>query len=60
MQDYLKRLNLDENSKVFCFNSQDDHIRRFLLRHNWVENLNSNSLLYDLKWTYTENIEEIR
>ena len=60
MQDYLKRLNKDDNAKVFCFNSQDEHIRRVLLKHNWIENVNSSSMVYDLKWTYVESVDEVR
>ncbi len=38
MQEYNKRLGVPENTKIFQYNSQDDHIKRALLKLGWVEN----------------------
>ena len=54
MSEYLKRRGLKENTKVFCFNSRDEHIKRALKKFGWVENQNPASFLYDFKWTYTD------
>jgi len=54
MSEYLKRRGLKENTKVFCFNSRDEHIKRALKRFGWVENPHPSSFLFDLKWTYTD------
>jgi len=54
MNEYLKRRGLKENSKVFCFNSRDEHIKRALKKFGWIENPHPNSFLFDLKWTYTD------
>ena len=54
MAEYLKRRGLKENTKVFCFNSRDEYIRRALKRFGWVENPHLNSFLFDFKWTYLD------
>ncbi len=35
-------------------NSQDNHIKRALLRHGWIDNKLYNSPIFDLKWTYND------
>lgn len=54
MIEYLKRRGLKENTKVFCFNSRDEHIRRALKKFGWVENSHISSILFDLKWSYND------
>ncbi|CAD8123274.1 unnamed protein product [Paramecium sonneborni] len=59
MNDYLKRQNISIATKVFCFNSQDEYIRRCLQRHGWLETP-SNQQIFDLKWVYTENTDDFK
>ena len=54
MIEYNKRLGLQEKTKIFCFNSQDEHIRRALKRFGWFENCIFPSTLFDLKWGYND------
>ncbi len=54
MMDYLRKRGLKENVKVFCFNSRDEHIKRALKKLGWIENPTAGSMLFDLKWTYTD------
>ena len=60
MQEYLRRRGLDEETKIFCFNSKDTHIKRALENLGWVENPNISSSLYHLKWTYRDSEAEYR
>lgn len=55
MDEYIKKVGLNENTKVFCCNTQDDYIRRALLNFGWYENKNVNSYFFDLKWVYMDN-----
>jgi len=41
--------------KVFCCNTQDEHMRRALLNLGWYENKNITSSFFDLKWMYMDN-----
>ena len=41
--------------KVFCCNTQDEHMRRALLNLVWYENKNITSSFFDLKWMYMDN-----
>jgi tubulin monoglycylase TTLL3/8 len=59
MNDYLKRQNVSIATKVFCFNSQDEYIRRCLAKHGWIET-SCNSQFFDLKWVYTENADDFK
>lgn len=60
MTEYLKKLSLDPKTKVFCCNSQDQHIRRVLIRNGWFENRNTNSVYFHLKWTYTDSEQDYK
>lgn len=60
MTEYLKKLCLDPKTKVFCCNSQDQHIRRVLLGNGWFENKNTNSVYFHLKWTYTDSEQDYK
>ena len=55
MEEYIKKVGLSENTKVFCCNTQDEHMRRALLNFGWYENKNINSFFFDLKWVYMDN-----
>ena len=55
MEEYIKKVGLNENTKVFCCNTQDEHLRRALLNLGWYENKNINSFFFDLKWVYIDN-----
>ncbi|CAD8173431.1 unnamed protein product [Paramecium pentaurelia] len=59
MNDYLKRQNISIATKVFCFNSQDEYIRRCLQRHGWLETP-CNQQIFDLKWVYTDNPDDFK
>jgi len=60
MQEYLRRRGLDEDTKIFCFNSKDTHIKRALENFGWVENPNIASSIYHLKWSYRDSENEYR
>lgn len=55
MEEYLKKVGLQENTKVFCCNTQDSYVRRALLSFGWYENKNINSFFFDLKWVYIDD-----
>lgn len=55
MAEYLKRLGLPEDTKVFAFSGQDEHIRQTLKERGWVENRTAGSNAFHLKWVYTDN-----
>lgn len=55
MEEYNKRKGLDENTKVFILNSQDDHIRRILKQKGWSENKHLTSSAFHFKWSYTDS-----
>ncbi|CAD8203666.1 unnamed protein product [Paramecium pentaurelia] len=59
MNDYLKRQNITLATKMFCFNSQDEYVRRCLQRHGWLE-ISCNQQIFDLKWVYTENPDDYK
>ena len=40
----------DENKRVFIIDSQDQHMKRALLKLGWLENKNYKSQFFDLKW----------
>lgn len=51
----MLRLNLDYNvNKLFIMNSRDEHIRDTLIKRNWVELDDKNSVFYHLKWVYVD------
>lgn len=55
MEEYLKKVGLQDNTKVFCCNTQDSYVRRALLSFGWYENKNINSFFFDLKWVYIDD-----
>jgi hypothetical protein len=54
MKEFTRRSRLPSKTRVFVMNSKDDHIRRALLSRGWVENSNSNSGAFHLKWAYSD------
>lgn len=60
MEEYIKKVGLAEKTKVFCCNTQDEHIRRALLNLGWFENKNNNSFFFDLKWVYMDNEQDYK
>ncbi|CAK66090.1 unnamed protein product (macronuclear) [Paramecium tetraurelia] len=59
MNDYLKRQNISIATKVFCFNSQDEYVRRCLQRHGWLETP-CNQQIFDLKWVYNDTPDDFK
>jgi hypothetical protein len=55
MTEYLKRLGLPEDTKVFALSSQDKHIRQALKARGWAENCTSGSKAFHLKWVNTDS-----
>lgn len=60
MQEYVKRLGLCEQSRVFILHSQDEFMRRTFKRRNWYENKVLNSTAFHLKWTYSDSDPDYR
>lgn len=59
MQEYLRKRGFNnEQLRVFCFNSRDDHIKRALKNFGWIENPTMTSTFYDLKWTYNDTEQD--
>ena len=54
MKEFLKRSGYKEHDKLFIINSQDDYIRRALIRLGWIENKNHLSNAFHLKWTFSD------
>lgn len=54
MQEYNRRQNLPENTKIFILTGQHDFIRRALKKRNWYENKLTNSVAFNLKWCYND------
>jgi hypothetical protein len=54
MTEYLKRLGLPGDSKIFTFSGQDEHIRQALKDRGWVENRTAGSSAFHLKWVYSD------
>ena len=54
MNEYSRRQGLAENSKIFIITGQHDFMRRSLKKRGWVENKNSNSQAFHLKWCISD------
>jgi hypothetical protein len=44
------------NNKVFIFDSEDEYIRRGLLKVGWAQNYDNRSSFYRLKWVFKPDI----
>jgi len=60
MQEYVKRLGLSEQTRVFILHSQDEFMRRAFKRRNWYENKVLTSTAFHLKWTYSDSEPDYR
>jgi hypothetical protein len=58
MFEYLQKSGLEASTRVFLFDSPDDHVRAELTRRGWVENPVRTSGLFDLKWVATDTDED--
>lgn len=54
MTEYIRRQGLSEHSKIYVLTGQYDFMRRALKKRAWVENKNSTSCAFHLKWTFTD------
>jgi hypothetical protein len=41
-------------------NSQDEHIKRELVKRGWKENRLQSSTFFDFKWNYTDNPDDYK
>ena len=48
---WKKRYQIAENSKVFIANGNKEYLKKCLRKRGWVENMDPNSVCFDLKWT---------
>lgn len=55
MHEYVRRQGLPENSKIFILTGQHDFIRRALKKRSWIENKNSTSHAFHLKWSFSDS-----
>ncbi len=60
MLEFKKRMGIPASARLFSINSQDEHLRRALLRLGWEENRLPGSIFFDLKWVYTDVPEDYR
>ncbi|CAG9334195.1 unnamed protein product [Blepharisma stoltei] len=54
MQEYNRRQGLPEGSKIFIVTGQFEFIRRELKARGWIENKQSTSQAFHLKWIYSD------
>ena len=54
MQFFAKKSGFNKENKFFIFNSRDFHIRRALIKRGWVENKDTHSSFFNLKYTYKD------
>lgn len=60
MVEYVKRVGLPEQTRIFILNSQDEYVRRALKKRGWQENKVVNSSAFHLKWTYSDSDQDYR
>jgi hypothetical protein len=51
MAEYLRRMELEEGSRIFLFDSKDLWMKRVLVDRGWVENSNRESKAFHFSWT---------